>query len=165
MNLELNFIEASRDQVKEMLEIYNYYIINSTATFDLKEITTDTFLQRIKVNNSKYKTYLAKIKDVIIGFCFYIPYRENPAYDNTVEIGLYIKPEFTGKRYGEKMVDYLEHIIKENNFRNIIVSVSSDNNHSIHLFKKLGYKQCADYKEIAYKHGHYVGIIDFQKLI
>ncbi len=162
---EINFIEASQEQVMEMLEIYNYYISNSTATFDLKEITIDMFLHRIKVDNPTYKTYLAKIDDAMIGFCFYIPYSENPAYDSTVEIGLYLRPEFTGRRYGEKMVNYLEHKIKEKNFRNIIASVSSDNIHSINLFTKIGYEHCADYKDIAYKHGHYVGIVDFQKMI
>lgn len=100
----------------------------------------------------------------MIGFCFYNPYRENPAYGETVEIGVYIKPEYTGKRYGEQMVNHLEQVIKENKYRNIIASISSDNTNSIRLFKRLGYTQCADYKEIAYKHGHYVGIVDFQKI-
>lgn len=165
MDSELNFTEAGEGQVKEMLEIYNHYIISSTATFDLKEISADVFLQRIRINDSRYKTYLVKIQDAMIGFCFYIPYRENPAYDDTVEIGLYIRSEFTGRRYGEKMVGHLERIIEEKGFRNIIASISSDNDRSMNLFRRLGYRQCADYKEIARKHGHYVGIVDFQKLI
>lgn len=162
---DLNFMEAKQEQVKDMLELYNFYITNSTATFDLQEISLDAFLQRIKLDDSKYKTYIVKINDIMIGFCFFIPYRENLAYEETVEIGIYIKPEFTGKKYGEIIVNHLEQVIKEKNFRNIIASISSDNTFSISLFKRLGYRQCADYKEIAYKQGHYVGIIDFQKLL
>lgn len=159
---DLKFVEAKREDVGDMLNLYNYYIVNSTATFDLEEISEELFLQRIKIEDSNYKTYIVSTNDVMIGFCFFVPYRENPAYSGTVEIGLYLKPEFTGKRYGEIFVNHLEDIIREKKFKTIISSISSDNTSSIKLFTRLGYRQCADYSEIAYKHGHYVGIIDFQ---
>ena len=159
---DLKFVDAKREDVHAMLDLYNYYIVNSTATFDLEEISEDAFLQRIKIEDANYKTYIVSVNDIMIGFCFFIPYRKNPAYDGTVEIGLYIKPEFTGKRYGEKIVENLEAIIREKKFKNIIASISSDNTFSISLFKRLGYRQCADYRDIAYKHDHYVGIVDFQ---
>lgn len=159
---DLKFVDAKREDVKDMLNLYNYYIINSTATFDLEEISEEVFLHRIKIEDANYKTYSVSVNDIMIGFCFFIPYRENPAYKGTVEIGIYIKPEFTGKKYGEIMVKHLEAIIREKKYKNIIASISSDNTFSISLFKRLGYRQCADYSEIAYKHGHYVGIIDFQ---
>lgn len=159
---DLKFADAKREDVSAMLDLYNYYIVNSTATFDLEEISEDMFLQRIKIEDANYKTYIVSANDIMIGFGFYIPYRKNPAYDETVEIGIYIKPEFTGKGYGEKIVDHLEAIIREKNFKNIIASISSDNTPSISLFKRLGFRQCADYRDIAYKHDHYVGIIDFQ---
>lgn len=158
----MKFADAKREDVNAMLDLYNYYIVNSTATFDLEEISEEKFLQRVKIEDANYKTYIVSLNNVMIGFCFYIPYRENPAYDVTVEIGIYIKPEYTGKRYGEKIVGHLEAIIREKNFKNIIASISSDNTPSISLFKRLGFRQCADYREIAYKHDHYVGIIDFQ---
>lgn len=162
---DLKFVDAKRYDVNDMLNLYNYYIINSTATFDLEEISAEAFLKRIKIEDVNYKTYIVSVNDIMIGFCFFIPYRENPAYAETVEIGIYLKPEFTGKKYGEIMVNHLEAIIREKKFKNIIASISSDNTSSISLFKRLGYRQCADYTEIAYKHGHYVGIIDFQRAL
>ncbi len=162
---DLKFVDARREDVNDMLDLYNYYIVNSTATFDLEEISAEVFSQRIRIEDANYKTYIVSINDEKIGFCFFIPYRENPAYSETVEIGIYIKPEFTGKKYGEIVVNHLEAIIREKKFRTIIASISSDNTSSISLFKRLGYRQCADYKEIAYKHGHYVGIVDFQRVL
>lgn len=161
----MRFVNARAEDVNDMLDLYNYYIVNSTATFDLEEISAEVFLKRIRIEDTNYKTYIVSANDEMIGFCFFFPYRENPAYSGTVEIGLYIKPEFTGKKYGEIMVNYLEKIIREKKYRNIIASISSDNTFSISLFKRLGYRQCADYRDIAYKHGHYVGIVDFQYVL
>jgi L-amino acid N-acyltransferase YncA len=161
----LKFSEAKYENTQEMLDLYNYYVKTTTITFDLEEISIELFLKRIKIGDAKYKTYACQIGNILIGFCFFIPFRDKPAYQKTVEIGVYLKPEFTGKKYGEKIVKYLEGKIKDNQYMNIIASVSSENNTSIRLFRRLGYEQCASYKEVAYKHGHYVGIIDFQKKV
>lgn len=42
-DLDLSIIEAKQEHIKEMFDLYNYYITNSTATFDLEEISLDTF--------------------------------------------------------------------------------------------------------------------------
>lgn len=165
LNPDLVFTEAKPEHVMDMLSLYNHYIINSTATFDLNPISSDVFLHRIKLNDAHYKTYVIMLNDRMIGFCFFIPYRDNPAYERTVEIGLYIRPGFTGRKYGETVVRHLEQVIRDKGFGNIIASISSDNTPSIHLFQKLGYRQCADFLNIAYKHDHYVGIVDFQKIL
>jgi L-amino acid N-acyltransferase YncA len=163
--INLTFSEAKHGNIHDLLELYNYYIKTTTATFDLEPISIESFLKRIKLDDDKYKTYTCKIDNTLIGFCFFIPFREKKAYQATVEIGVYLKPEFTGKKYGEKIVKYLEGKIKDNQFITIIASVSSENTSSISLFRRLGYEQCAHYKDIAYKLEHYVGIIDFQKKV
>ena len=40
---DLKFVDAKREDVNEMLDLYNYYIMNSTATFDLEEISAEVF--------------------------------------------------------------------------------------------------------------------------
>jgi phosphinothricin acetyltransferase len=160
-----DFIEAKENDVKTMLDIYNYYIINSTATFDWDKITLAEFKNRIFVNNNKYKTFLIFINDELIGFCFLTQFREKAAYDKTVELGLYLKPQFTRNGYGRKIVGYLEHIAKLNKFETIIASICGENVASVKLFEKLEYEQCSHYKGIAIKFGRKVDIIDFQKTL
>lgn len=53
-----------------MLDIYNLYIVNSTATFDWDKITLEEFKNRIFLNNNRYKTFLIYINNELIGFCF-----------------------------------------------------------------------------------------------
>jgi phosphinothricin acetyltransferase len=160
-----DFIEAKENDIKAMLDIYNYYIVNCTATFDWNEITLKEFKNRIFLDSNKYKTFLICINDEVIGFCFLTKFREKVAYDKTVELGLYLKPQFTGKGYGRNIVRYLEHISKLNEFETIIVSISGENMASIKLFKKMEYEQCSHYKGIAIKFGRKVDMIDFQKIL
>lgn len=66
----MNFVDAKRENVNDILDLYNYYIVNSTATFDLEEISAEVFLKRIKIEDANYKTYIVSVNDVMIGFCF-----------------------------------------------------------------------------------------------
>lgn len=161
----IEFLEAKENDLNIMLDIYNNYIANSTVTFDLDKVTLEEFKNRIFINHSRYKTFLIYMDNELIGFCFLTQFRKKAAYDKTVELGLYLKPQFTGKGLGREIVSYLEHIAKQNQFEIIIASVSGENTSSLKLFKKLGYEQCAHYKEIAEKFGRKVDLIDFQKKI
>ncbi len=161
----IEFIEVEEKDLNTALDIYNYYIETTTATFDFDKITKEEFKNRVFINNNKYKTFLVYMNNEIVGFCFLTQFRKKEAYDKTVEVGLYLKPQFTGKGLGFEIANNMEKIAKENQFEILVASVSGENIPSIKLFRKLGYDQCAHYKGIAIKFGRKVDIIDFQKAI
>jgi phosphinothricin acetyltransferase len=159
------FMVANETDLTPMLNIYNYYIMNTTATFDLGPISMEEFKNRIFIKHPKYKTYLIYEENELLGFCFITQFRSKTAYDKTAEIGLYLKPEFTGKGLGAIIVNYLESVARQGHFETLIASISGDNLSSIKLFEKLGYEKCAHYKRIAEKFNRKVDIIDFQRVI
>lgn len=60
---DLRFVNARAEDVNDMLDLYNYYIVNSTATFDLEEISAEVFLKRIRIEDTNYKTYVVSAND------------------------------------------------------------------------------------------------------
>lgn len=135
------------------------------SIFDFDKITIEEMKNRVFIGDNKYKTFLIYMSDRLLGFCFLTQFRNKPAYDKTVELGLYLKPQFTGNGLGIEIIRHMEETAKENQFEMLIASISGENIPSIKLFKKLGYGQCAHYREIAGKFGRKVDIIDFQKAI
>ena len=148
-----------------MLELYNFYIMNTTATFDHGKITPEEFRQRLFIGHEKYKTYLIRLGDDTVGFCFLTQYRKKAAYDRTTEIGLYLKPEFTGKGIGRLAVTFLEEIAVSKGIGVIIASISGENTASIKLFQKMGYEKCAHYKQVGEKFGRFVDVVDYEKIL
>lgn len=161
----VTFVLAKSEDVVDLLNIYNYYITNTTATFDFNEIKIGEFKQRIFIDHSRYKTFLIHQNEEFAGFCFLTQYRNKPAYDETAEIGIYLKKEFTGKGIGKEAVGYLENVAIKNSFSVIVASMSGENISSVNLFKSMGYNQCAIYRKIATKFGRKMDIIDFQKIL
>jgi L-amino acid N-acyltransferase YncA len=159
------FSEIKETDLDTILDIYNYYLVNTTATFDFNKITRDELKERISFTHGRYKTFLIYENSAIAGFCFITQYRAKPAYDKTAEIGIYLKQQFTGKGLGKDIISHLENIAKENQIEVLIASISGENTASIKLFRKSGYAQCAHYKGIAVKFGRSMDIIDFQKAL
>ena len=56
----LIFQKAEENDVETMLEIYNFYLITTTATFDYNPISREEFLHRIFIGHEKYQTYLIR---------------------------------------------------------------------------------------------------------
>jgi phosphinothricin acetyltransferase len=129
------------------------------------KITPEEFRQRLFIGHAKYRTYLIRWSNELAGFCFLTQYRKKEAYDRTAEIGLYLKPEFTGKGIGRLAVAFLEKVVISKGIRVIIASISGENNASLKLFQKMGYEKCAHYKQVGEKFGRLVDVIDYEKIL
>jgi L-amino acid N-acyltransferase YncA len=162
---ELTFQPAVENDLQTILELYNFYIVTTTATFDHGQIAPEEFRQRIFIGHEKYRTYLVRLGDETAGFCFLMQYRKKAAYDRTAEIGLYLKPEFTGQGIGRLAVTFLEKIAVSNGIRVIIASISGENTASLRLFQKMGYEKCAHYKQVGEKFGRFIDVIDYEKIL
>jgi len=160
----LSFKEPRENELQFILDIYNYYILNTTANYYLNPISIQQLKNHIFIKHDRYKTYLIYNNDNMIGFCFITQFRKKDAYSRTAEIGIYLKPEYTGKKFGEEIILHLEKVAKSNNIKVLVGSISSENIQSIKLVEKMGYVQCAHYKEVAEKFGRLLDVIDYQKI-
>jgi L-amino acid N-acyltransferase YncA len=161
----LIFKESTENELLLILDIYNYYIQNTTVNYYLNPISIQQLKNHIFIDHHTYKTYLIYNNNNMIGFCFTTQFRKKDAYDRTAEIGIYLKPEYTSKKFGREIVEHLEITAINNNIKVLVASISSENIPSLKLFAKTGYVQCAHYKEVAEKFGRLLDVIDYQKIL
>jgi phosphinothricin acetyltransferase len=161
----LIFHKAEEKDLESILELYNYYIVSTTAIFDQNKISREEFLQRIYVGHEKYQTYVIQYCNEPAGFCFLTQYRKKEAYDRTAEIGVYLKPEFIGKGIGSSVIAFLEKVANSKQIRVVLASISGENTASVKLFQRMGFEKCAHYREVAEKFGRFLDIVDYQKIL
>jgi phosphinothricin acetyltransferase len=121
--------------------------------------------QIVFLNHEKYQTYLIHYRNEMVGFCFLTQFRKREAYDWTAEIGVYLKPEFTGRGLGGSIVTFLEDIARSKRIRVLLASISGENTSSIRLFERMGFEKCAHYREVGEKFGRLLDIVDYQKIL
>ena len=127
------------ENINDALAIYNWYVINSTATFHLKPVEQKELKRMLSVGHTKYQSFIIQYDNDICGFCYISQFRYKEAYDKSAEITLYLKQGVLGKGIGKSTLQFLENIAKENSIENLVAVITEGNDASISLFNKSGY--------------------------
>ena len=134
-----------------ILEIYNYYILNSIVTFDEKEKTLEEISTKIKDTLKKYPWFVLEENGELIAFTYASQWKDKSAYDKSVEGTIYIRNKHEGKRIGTTLYTYLINYLQSNGYHSILGVISLPNEASVALHKKLGFDKVAHFKEIGLK--------------
>lgn len=163
--MEVEFIEIEEKDLPEVKKIYNWYIVNSTATFHTVPIGFDQLKEFVYIGHSLYQSYLIYLNHEIAGYCLLTNYKKRQAYDRTAEVTIYLKPEFCRKGIGKIALRYLEDKAKGKGLKNLIGIISGDNKGSIVLFERSGFVKCAHFKNVGEKFNKILDVVAYQKEI
>lgn len=146
-------------------DVYNYYILNSTAIFYLHPLSDQDIREIVPVNHSRYKSFLIKAANKTCGFCYITKFKPKEAFDITVEITIYLLPDYGGQGIGYEAMQLFEPYIRDAGFSNVIGLITDENIPSIRLFEKSGYTCCGHIKQVAAKFERKLGLVMYQKLL
>ena len=152
--------KAEFADIHQLLEIYNYEVINGTATLDLEP---RTFTQHTHWFNShnidNHPLYVAVDGENIVGYVSLSTYREKEAYNSTCELSVYVHHNRQGEGIATKLMEHILSFAKADESTHTIVSViTSDNDVSIKLHKKFRFEYCGTIRNAAVKFGRFIDI-------
>lgn len=149
--------------IPQLLEIYLYYIRNSTATFQIGDIG-EAEMRRIVLSKSfRYHSYAIMDGQTLCGYALYARYREREAFVTTAEITIYLKDGYGGRGIGLQAICLLESTAKSNGIHSLVALICHENAASIRLFEKAGYQRQGRIKEAGFKFGRFLDLLIFQK--
>lgn len=163
--MEIQLVDMSEADFDLVKEIYDHYILNSTATFHIDQISVAELKEYILIGDPKYKSFLIKYESIICGFCYISRFKDRQAYDRTAEVTIYIKPEYTGQKIGTYVLKELEKIAIKNGISVLVGIIGGENNQSIGLFVKSGYEKCAHFRKVGEKFNRILDMVAYQKII
>jgi phosphinothricin acetyltransferase len=147
-------------------EIYNYYVTNSTVTFDED-------LMSLKEWKSKY-AYLSKLgmpflvaespRGQILGYALATPWKQKKAYRFTVENSIYLGQASTGKGLGTALMRALLEASQQAGLKEMIAVIADQGaDASIAMHKAFGFKEIGSMGHVGYKFGRWLGTVLMQK--
>lgn len=163
--INLDFRKATTEDIVTLLEIYNHYVINTTATFHEAPLSEKEMAALIFFDQPRYMTYTLELDSCVLGYVILSQHKKREAYDSTGEVTLYLNPEHVGRGLGKKAVAFIEGIAKENDFHVLIATVSGENRVSMELFEKMGYSKCAHYHQVGRKFGRWLDVVALEKIL
>ena len=156
----------NNENLNDALEIYNYYIINSFSNFEEKKLSIKVFKSLYKkIKSSKLPFIIAIENKVVIGIAFVNKFREKSGYRFTHEHSIYVHPNYLNNGYGSIILNELIIQCKKNkNIKNLIAVIgSSDNDASIKIHKKYGFKLIGTIIKAGYKKNKWIDSVYMQR--
>jgi len=165
LEMEIQFVQIQEQDLTAVKAIYDWYIAHSTATFHTEPVTIEQLKEFIYINHPVYESYLIYEGETIAGYCFLTHFKKRQAYDRTAEITIYLHPDYCNKGLGKTAISHLENSARKKGLKNLIGTISGDNTGSIRLFEKMGFVQCAHYRQVGEKFNQVLDVVGYQKFI
>jgi phosphinothricin acetyltransferase len=165
IRMDIHFREILEKDLGLVRDIFNHYIIHTTHNYRTVPLSIPELKKIIHPGHPRYRSFLIIESSEPCGFVYLSQFRKREAYDRTAEITVYLKPGSAGKGIGKYTLEYMEGIAREADIRVLVGIIGGENSHSISLFIKMGYRQCAHYRQVAEKFGRIMDVVVYQKIL
>jgi phosphinothricin acetyltransferase len=163
--MDIIFEEMKEAHLGEVLSIYTYYVLNTTATFHTQVPNESQMREIVFSGNPRYPSYVIRGLDGICGYVLLSRFSKREAYDETAEVAIYLKPDSIGQGIGSEAIKFIEGEALKQHIHVLLAIICGENEQRIGLFERCGYEKCAHYKEVGKKFGRRLDIVACQKII
>jgi len=147
-----------------IVAIYNASIPSRTATADLTEVTVqERESWQAEHNATSRPLYVAETEGVISAFLSVQDFYPRAAYTHTVEIGLYVHPDYRCRGIATNLLKQLEAEADDRKIHTITAFIFAHNKDSIHLFTRLRFEEWGKLPSVASLDGKLADLLIFGK--
>lgn len=165
MPSETTVRDATESDVPAVLDIYNHYVLNSIATFDIEPQSLDDRLRWFRETRPPHRIFVAEDADAVVGFASLRPFRTRAAYRFTAEDSVYLHPEHCGRGLGSRLLRQALEAAAEGGFHTVIAGVSLPNEASMRLHQSAGFTLVGIEREVGYKFERWIDVAWLQRML
>jgi phosphinothricin acetyltransferase len=157
---------ATIQDLEHIRSIYNYYVLNSTATFDTDEQSQEARRQWFDDHQREgLPVIVAEVDGSVIGWGSLSYYHSRCAYRQSVEPSIYVDANFIGRGVGEKLLDGLLATSRDKQYHCLVVLVCSENRRSLKLLERYGFATIGTLREVGRKFDRWLDVTIAQRLL
>jgi L-amino acid N-acyltransferase YncA len=151
---------ATRDDLAQILVIYNEVIRNSTAVYSEEEFTPSRGESWFNAKISHgFPMIVARDASGIAGFGTFGEFRAWPCYVHTVEHSVHVRADRRGQGIGRALVVELLARAAAMGKHVMIAGIDADNAVSIGLHHSLGFARVGHFHEVGFKFGRWLDLV------
>lgn len=147
-----------------ILDIFNDAILNSTALYDYKPRTMENMKPWFDAKQAGNFPVIG-IEDAtgkLLGFASYGTFRAWPAFKYSVEHSIYVHKDARGMGLGKVLLEAIISAARANGIHVLIGGIDCENQGSIALHEKFGFKLVGTLPQIGYKFGRWLDMSFYQ---
>jgi phosphinothricin acetyltransferase len=156
---------AKSDDLHVINEIYNYYVLHTTCTYQEDPEPMDGRREWLARHGKSHPVTVAEQNGRIVGWGSLSPFHSRCAYRNTVENSVYVEHGFHRRGIGSMILKDLIDRGKAIGHRAIIALIDADQSGSIAMHERLGFQHVGRLKQVGFKFGRWLDVVYMQLLL
>jgi phosphinothricin acetyltransferase len=151
--------DARYEDLPAIKDIYNYFIRNTSITFDDKPLDLRHWTELHELLSKLELPFLVLDRGgEVIGFAYLQPWRQRAGYQKVVETSIYLSAPATSKGFGSKLMTALISKAKVLGIREVIAVIADRGaDASIAIHKKFGFTEQGHLAKVAIRFGKPIG--------
>lgn len=152
--------DVKEEDCKAIADIYNVYVISSTATFETEPVSYEEMRARINAISQSYPYFVYEINGEIAGYCYAHAWKGRAAYSKTLETTVYVSEKFQRKGIGKELIANLIAECRKRGYEVLIACITAENKISYNIHIKMGFKQASLFERVGIKFGRHLDVVD-----
>lgn len=149
---------ATTGDAAQICAIYNHYVSNSSATFEVDAVSEQAMAERISAAGAKYPWLVAERAAEIEGYAYAGAWKPRFAYRKTVEVTVYVAPRSLRHGIGASLYLRLFDELRKLGYHCALAGISLPNQASVALHELLGFHKVGELQEVGFKFGKWINV-------
>ena len=149
---------ATINDLEDIVEIYNWAILNTVATFDTEIKTVETQKEWFSQHDSQFPIVVYEREGQIKGWASLSRWSDRCAYSKTAEISVYIEPASHREGLGSHLFEWLIDSARGNGLRSILSRIAGPSEASLKLHDKFQFELVGTMKQVGDKFGRVLDV-------
>ena len=161
---------ARRSDAQSICDIYNYEVLNTTATFDLVPRSLEDQQRWLAERTGAFAAIVAveaadTDHEVVIGFASLSPYKERAAYRTSVEDSVYVRRDRSDRGVGSLLLNELLDQADQTGFHCVFARIEASGAASLALHQRCGFQLVGIERETGRKFNRWLDVAIMQCLL
>jgi L-amino acid N-acyltransferase len=146
-------------------DIYNYYVLNSTCTYQEQPETLSDRNKWFYNHGPGYPVIIAEYNGEIVGWGSLSRYHQRSAYRFTVENSVYVRCDWHRRGVGSILLQDLIRQGRDFGYRAIIAAIDADQTKSIDLHARYNFQHVGRLQGVGLKFGRWLDVVYMELLL
>jgi len=157
--------DATPRDIQAITDIYAYAVTHTVATLDTDEPTITSQTEWFQHHDSRHPVIVAVQGGTVVGWASLSIWSAKAGYAGTAEASVYVSPQHHRLGIGEELLRTIVERARSIGLHVVVARISSTNDTSLRLVRRLGFCQVGTMKESGYKFGDYIDVEILQLIL
>lgn len=142
--------------------IYNWYVANTTITFEVEPVPASEIAQRMRTVLAAHDWLVSERGSELLGYAYSARYHARAAYGFTTESTIYLRNGLGGQGLGTALYGDLIRRTFARGYRQMIGGIALPNDASVRLHEKLGFAKVSHFPRVGCKFERWIDVGHWQ---